>query len=314
MPLGQKKIIFAGTPDFSVPYLQALLAGSDQVVAVYTQPDRPKGRGRQLTASPVKVCAEAAGVPVCQPLNFKAADSVATLAAWQADWLVVVAYGLILPQSVLDLFPNRSVNVHASLLPRWRGAAPIQAAILAGDQETGVSIMQIELALDAGPVWQKVTCAIEDDDTAGTLHDRLSTLGADALLSVMAAPTNPTPQPEAGVTYATKISKQDGYLDWNHTASELARRVRAMQPWPVASIDWQGQRLRVWQAHVVAVDDQALPGTILTINDEGILVKTADAALCITRVQLPGRAQVAIADALRGHVAWLDLVGSVIST
>ena len=243
------RIVFAGTPGFAVPCLRAA-AGRGEVVAVYTQPDRPSGRGRQLAASPVKVEALARGIPVFQPENFKSAAAREQLRELKPDLMVVVAYGLILPQSVLDIPRMGCWNVHASLLPRWRGAAPIQRALEAGDSQTGVCLMQMEKGLDTGPVLLSLATPISAEDTGGSLHDRLSQLGAEVLgdgLKLLRAGMRPlvVPQPAEGVTYAHKLDKAEARLDWSQDAAALARRVRAFNPWPVAEAMLAGERVRI---------------------------------------------------------------------
>src|SRR5690625_975320 len=243
------RVVFAGTPDFAVPCLQACRADGVELAAVYTQPDRRAGRGRQLAASPVKQAALATGLPVEQPLSLKTAEAQETLAAWRPDLLVVVAYGLILPQAVLDMPRLGCWNVHASLLPRWRGAAPIQRAIAAGDSETGVCLMRMEAGLDTGPVLLARRTPIHADETGGSLHDRLAGLGADVLAEGLAravADDVPEAEPQAadGATYARKLNKTEAHLDLERPATELARLVRAFNPWPVADLELNGERVR----------------------------------------------------------------------
>ena len=255
------RIVFAGTPEFSVPCLAACRASGAEVVAVYTQPDRPAGRGRKLTPSPVKQAALDAGIPVEQPESLKDTDARERLAAYAPDLMVVVAYGLILPRKVLATPRLGCWNVHASLLPRWRGAAPIQRAILAGDAESGVDLMQMEAGLDTGPVLLERRTPIADDDTGGSLHDRLSALGADVLAEglrrVMAGENlAATPQPETGVTYAHKLDKAEAQLDFTRPAIALERQVRAFDPWPVAEGEIAGERVRVWSALAVDAPDR----------------------------------------------------------
>jgi len=247
------RLVFAGTPEFAVPCLEACLAAPADVVAVYTQPDRPAGRGRKLTPSPVKQRALDATISVEQPETLKALDAQQRLAAYAPDLMIVVAYGLILPKKVLAIPRLGCWNVHASLLPRWRGAAPIQRAILAGDVETGIDLMQMEAGLDTGPVLIERRTPIGDDDTGGSLHDRLATLGADALAEGLARAARgetltPRAQAETGVAYAHKIEKSEGRLDWNEPASVLARKVRAFDPWPGTEADLWGERVRIWSA------------------------------------------------------------------
>ncbi len=286
------RILFAGTPDFAAMPLQALLDAGHTVEAVLTQPDRPSGRGRRLTASPVKQLAQQAGIAVLQPRSLRDEEIQAQLADRRPDIMIVVAYGLILPQAVLDIPHLGCWNIHASLLPRWRGAAPIQRAILAGDEQTGVCIMQMEAGLDTGPVLLSEALSIGGDETAGELHDRLADLGARLLLQAIAQPDElvPQPQPAQGVTYADKLSKAEAALDWSKPAVELARQVRAFNPWPVATAQLrsgdQPLALRVWQAQ--AWPGAAPPGLVRRANANGIEVGTGDGVLRLTVVQKPG--------------------------
>ena len=299
------RIVFAGTPDFAVPCLRAASARGE-VIAVYTQPDRPAGRGRQLTPSPVKVEATVRRLPVFQPENFRSADTRDALRALQPDLMVVVAYGLILPQSVLDIPRYGCWNVHASLLPRWRGAAPIQRAIEAGDRETGVDLMQMEKGLDTGPVLLELRSAIAADDTGGSLHDRLSLLAADVLadgvnrLRAGTAPV-PRPQPNEGATYARKIDKAEAVLDWTQSAETLANKVRAFHPWPVCEAVVGNERLRIHGARALPLTHQAAPGTLLACTRDGIDVACAVGALRLLRVQREGGRPVATADYLNAR-------------
>lgn len=299
------RVVFAGTPAFAVPALLRLLAGVGEVVAVYTQPDRPAGRGRRLTASPVKQAAVAAGIPVEQPGTLRAAEARARLARWRPEVMVVAAYGLLLPPSVLGIPRHGCVNIHASLLPRWRGAAPIQRALLAGDERTGVCLMQMARGLDTGPVLACAETPIGHDDTAGTLHDRLADLGAELLAARLgdwcAGRITPAPQPQTGVTYARKLDPAEARLDWSQPAAQLDRQVRAFDPWPVARTGWAGGDLRVWSAHPLSGPSAAPPGTVLAATPDGIDVATGDGVLRLTRVQVPGRRPQPVAEFLRGH-------------
>jgi methionyl-tRNA formyltransferase len=300
------RIVFAGTPEFSVPCLAACRASGTEVVAVYTQPDRPAGRGRKLTPSPVKQAALEAGIPVEQPESLKEAGSRERLAAYRPDLMVVVAYGLILPRKVLAIPRLGCWNVHASLLPRWRGAAPIQRAILAGDAESGVDLMQMEAGLDTGPVLLERRTPIGPDDTGGSLHDRLSALGADVLAEglrrVLAGETLiATAQPESGVTYAHKLDKAEAQLDFLRPASELERQVRAFDPWPVAEGELAGERVRVWAAKAVDAPAGAVPGTVIAANRDGIDIACGTGALRITAVQRAGGKRIGAADYLNAR-------------
>ena len=299
------RIVFAGTPAFAVPCLRAA-ANKAEVVAVYTQPDRPAGRGRGLAPSPVKLEALQRGIPVLQPENFKAAVSKQALRALKPDLLVVVAYGLILTQSVLDIPEHGCWNVHASLLPRWRGAAPIQRAIEAGDTRTGVCLMQMEKGLDTGPVLLSRALDIGAQETGGELHDRLADLGADVLadgLGLLRATLRipPKPQPDDGVTYAHKIEKAEARLDLTRPAIALANKVRAFNPWPMAEAHIAGERLRIHAA--VALDDAhgQAPGTVLRASRDGIDVACGEGALRIRVLQREGGRAITAADYLNAR-------------
>lgn len=300
------RVVFAGTPDFSVACLEACRASGAEVVAVYTQPDRPAGRGRKLAASPVKAAALAAGIPVEQPASFKAEADRDRLAAYAPDLMVVVAYGLILPRKVLAIPRLGCWNVHASLLPRWRGAAPIQRAILAGDEESGVELMQMEAGLDTGPVLIERRTAITADETGGSLHDRLSALGADALAEglrrTMAGETLAVcAQPEAGVEYAHKLDKAEARLDFELAALALERKVRAFNPWPVAEADVAGERLRIWSARAIDVSHNVAPGQVIAATRDGIDIACAVGALRLATVQRPGGRPIGAADYLNAR-------------
>jgi len=299
------RIVFAGTPEFAVPCLRAA-AQRNEVVAVYTQPDRPAGRGRELTLSPVKREALLRGIPVLQPENFKSVVSKDALRALKPDLLVVVAYGLILPQSVLDIPTHGCWNVHASLLPRWRGAAPIQRAIEAGDTETGVCLMVMEKGLDTGPVLLSQTMRIGATETGGQLHDRLAALGAQVLsdgLGLLRAGIRPVPQPQpaAGVTYAKKLDKAEARLDWTRTAVELANKVRAFNPWPMADALLAGERLRVHGAIALDEAHDAAPGTLLRAGRDGLDVACGQGVLRIRVLQREGGKAITAADYLNAR-------------
>ncbi len=302
------RLVFAGTPDFAVPHLAACRRDGIEIAAVYTQPDRPAGRGRKLTPSPVKQAALDAGLRVEQPENFKAADARERLAVLAPDLLVVVAYGLILPRKVLAIPRLHCWNVHASLLPRWRGAAPIQRVLLAGDAETGVCLMQMEAGLDTGPVLLRRSLPIASADTGGSLHDRLAALGAavlaEGLDSVLrGAALVPTPQSDEGVTYAHKLDKAEARLDWNESASLLARKVRAFDPWPVAEGEVAGEILRVWRAQVreSAAVQSVKPGSVMSAGREGIDIACGDDVLRILELQRAGGRRISAADYLNAR-------------
>lgn len=298
------KIVFAGTPEFSVPPLKALLESPHQVVAVYTQPDRPAGRGRKLTPSPVKEAAVAAGIPVFQPANFKAEADRQALEQLGADLMVVVAYGLLLPVRVLEAPRLGCVNIHASILPRWRGAAPIQRALLAGDAETGITIMQMEKGLDTGPMYLVRRLPIEAADTGGSLHDRLSVLGAEALMAALPGIADGTLRPEvqddALATYARKLDKAEAAVDWSRPAREIARQVRAFNPWPVAHTRYEDANLRLWAAEAIP-GSGGPPGTVMSAARQGIDVATGEGLLRVTRLQMPGKRAMSAGDFINAH-------------
>lgn len=299
------RIVFAGTPDFAVPSLVAA-AQRNEVVAVYTQPDRPAGRGRALTSSPVKVAALERGIPVLQPESLKTELQRDALRALQPDIMVVVAYGLLLPQSILDIPRFGCWNVHASLLPRWRGAAPIQRAIEAGDAETGACLMQMEKGLDTGPVLLQQRIAIGPDETANQLHDRLAKLGAQVLadgLGLLRAGMKPVPKPQSaeGATYARKLEKGEARLDWSQPAEVLARKVRAFDPWPIAEGELAGEVVRIHRASPVEGDANAAPGTVLAATRDGIDVACSEGALRLRVLQRAGGRAISAADYLNAR-------------
>jgi methionyl-tRNA formyltransferase len=298
------RIVFAGTPDFSVPILQSLLDSKHSVVGVYSQPDRPAGRGRKLVPGPVKQLALQHSVPVFQPLSLKNADAQRELAELKPDLMVVVAYGLILPQAVLDLPGRGCVNLHASLLPRWRGAAPVQRAILAGDNESGVCLMQMEAGLDSGPVLAEVRTDISSADTAGTLHDRLSQLAAELLAVYLddleQGNLEPRIQDEALVTYAGKLDKSESAIDWQQDATYLERQVKAFNPWPVAQTRYDNKAMRIWNAR--AIDGSAgTPGSVVAAGKQGIDVACGNGCLRLLEIQMPGAKRLGAADFLNAR-------------
>ncbi len=291
------RIIYAGTPEFAVPALLSLLKANYDVCAVYTQPDRPAGRGRKLQASPVKKIATEWNIPVCQPSSLKEENAQQALQAHQADIMIVAAYGLILPLPVLQMFPHGCINIHASLLPRWRGAAPIHRAILAGDTETGITIMQMDKGLDTGDMLLKITCPITVGMNADQLHDQLAELGSDAILETLSLleknALQPEPQNDDKSCYAAKLEKSEALINWQHTAAELARQVNAFNPWPVAETYLQNKRLRIWEASAVTPQTPPAstqkPGDIISTSASGIDVLTGDGILRLHKIQLPGK-------------------------
>lgn len=302
------KIIFAGTPDFSLSALDALLSSPHEVVAVYTQPDRPAGRGRKLKASPVKELAVSAGIPVFQPVTLRDSDEQEKLKLLQADLMVVVAYGLILPSEVLQIPRLGCLNIHASLLPRWRGAAPIQRAILAGDSESGVTIMQMDKGLDTGDMLMKLSTPIHPTDNAQRLHDRLARMGADALLDTIQQieqqQLTPEPQSEDNVTYAEKLNKNEANIDWQEGAEKILHKINAFNPWPVAQTIWDGKVVRVWRGEVAESGNTLIDtpaGTTTRVSADGIDVATPDGILRILDLQLPGKRPMSAADFLNAR-------------
>ncbi|WP_054911476.1 methionyl-tRNA formyltransferase [Pseudomonas sp. NBRC 111127] len=292
------RIVFAGTPEFAAEHLKALLDSPYEIVAVYTQPDRPAGRGQKLMPSAVKALAVAHGIPVLQPQTLRNAEAQAELAALQPDLMVVVAYGLILPQAVLDIPRLGCINSHASLLPRWRGAAPIQRAVEAGDTESGVTVMRMEAGLDTGPMLLKVTTPISAEDTGGSLHDRLAQMGPPAVVQAIAGLADGSLQGEvqndALATYAHKLNKDEARLDWRRPAVELERLIRAFNPWPVCHSTLDGESVKVLAANAAAGKGE--PGEILSASKDGLVVACGDQALSLTRLQLPGGKALSFSD------------------
>jgi methionyl-tRNA formyltransferase len=302
------RIVFAGTPEFSVPALQALHDAGHVIVAVYTQPDRPAGRGRAMAASAVKARAIALGLTVMQPASLKTAEAQASLAACAPDLMVVVAYGLLLPQAVLDIPRLGCLNIHASLLPRWRGAAPIQRAILAGDEHTGVSIMQMEAGLDTGPELLRRALAIGARETGGELHDRLAPLGAEAIVAavqgVADGSLHATPQPPTGATYAAKIRKEEARIDWSQSALAIDRQVRAFNPWPVAETVLGDEQVRLWEVSPLPsgpADAAKTPGVVVKATAGQLIVQTGDGLLELVTLQFPGRKPLPARDILNSR-------------
>jgi methionyl-tRNA formyltransferase len=311
-------IIFAGTPDFAARHLQALLDAGHQVVAVYTQPDRPAGRGQQLQASPVKQLAVQQQIPVYQPKSLKKAPAQQELAALNADLMIVVAYGLILPKVVLATPRLGCINVHGSLLPRWRGAAPIQRAIWAGDADTGVTIMQMDEGLDTGAMLSKVSLPITPEDTSASLYDKLAVVGPQALLAALtdlpALQATAQPQDNALANYAEKLSKEEAQLDFTKAAAALEREIRAFNPWPISYLQLPdsnhpaaGQQLKVWRARVETAAAAAAPGTVMRSDKKGIAIQTAAGLLVLENIQPAGKKAMAVTDFLNGRADWLPV-------
>lgn len=301
------RIAFAGTPDFAEKHLQALVDSAHQVVAVYTQPDRPVGRGLRLQPSPVKSLALARGIPIEQPLSLKSEEAVHTLKSYEPDIMIVIAYGLLLPSAILSVPALGCLNVHASLLPRWRGASPIQQAILAGDKETGVTYMQMDAGLDTGDILTQIKCAISPEDTSGSLLNKLTHLSCDTLAThlgdIVQAPRQV--QTATHVTYAPKITKEQGRIDWQLPAVTIMRQICAFNPWPVAyttfMVGAKPQILRIWRAQAVDLHHNAPPGTIVAQGANSIVINTGQGGVEILQAQLPGKKCLAFGDILRGH-------------
>jgi len=305
------RILFAGTPEFAANHLQALIDSGHQIVGVLSQPDRPSGRGRKTQPTPVKSVAVAHGIPVWQPLSLRTEESQASLRDYQADVMVVVAYGLLLPKAVLDTPRLGCINVHGSILPRWRGAAPIQRAIMAGDTESGITIMQMDVGLDTGDMLDITTCPIAPNDASHDLHDRLITLGCPALISVLdqlaQGTAKPVKQDDALAVYAHKLSKDTAHIDWTAPAQICHNLIRGLNPWPIATTLLGEATLRVWSAEIEATDGSAKPpGTLLTLNKKGISVQCGTGILRITSAQLPGGKALSAADLLNSRRALFE--------
>ena len=308
--MNKLKLIFAGTPDFAARHLAALLSSDHEVVAVYTQPDKPAGRGQKLTASPVKDLALAHDLPVYQPASLRNEEAQAELAALGADLMVVVAYGLILPKAVLDTPRLGCLNVHGSLLPRWRGAAPIQRAIWAGDAETGVTIMQMDVGLDTGAMIRKVSCTIASDETSASLYDKLAELGPQALVDTLdamaAGDTTAEVQDDALANYAQKLSKEEARIDWSMEAVAIERCIRAFNPWPISWFEVADQTIKVWQAEVIDSDHGQPVGTLLKADKQGIDVATGKGVLRLLTLQPPGKKAMSVPDLLNSRRDWFE--------
>ena len=302
------RIIFAGTPDFAARHLDALLSSQHQVVGVFTQPDRPAGRGKKLMPSPVKVLATEKNIPVFQPASLRPAENQELVSSLNADVMVVVAYGLILPKAVLDMPRLGCINVHGSLLPRWRGAAPIQRSLWAGDAETGVTIMQMDVGLDTGDMLFKLACPIEVTDTSATLYDKLANLGPLGLLETLhqlaTGCAKPETQNEDLVSYAEKLSKEEARIDWALSAEQLERCIRAFNPWPMSWLEIDEQPVKVWQASVINHPANAAPGTILESNKQGIQVATGEGILNLESLQPAGKKAMKAQDLLNSRSEW----------
>lgn len=302
------RIIFAGTPDFAARHLDELLSSGHNVVGVFTQPDRPAGRGKKLMPGPVKALAEEHGLPVFQPASLRPEENQQLVADLNADVMVVVAYGLILPKAVLDMPRLGCINVHGSLLPRWRGAAPIQRSLWAGDAETGVTIMKMDVGLDTGDMLYKLSCPITPEDTSATLYDKLAELGPQGLIKTLEqlaeGTAKPKVQDEALVTYAEKLSKDEALLDWALPAAQLERCIRAFNPWPVSWMVIDDQPVKVWKASVIESHVQAAPGTIVEANKQGIQVATAEGILNLESLQPAGKKAMSVQDLLNSRREW----------
>ncbi|MEC8158467.1 MAG: methionyl-tRNA formyltransferase [Pseudomonadota bacterium] len=303
------RVVFAGTPAFAARHLTELLASEHEVIAIYTQPDRPAGRGKQLTASPVKAVAQEHAIPVFQPLSLQSLEEEAALQVLKPDVMVVVAYGLLLPRKILDVPAFGCINVHASLLPRWRGAAPIHRAIEAGDQETGITIMRMDEGLDTGAILKIAKTSISASHTTGTLTDELETLGAKLLISTLdslpALLNEAVDQPDNGITYAHKISKAEAIIDWSQSTASITQKMRALSPVPGCFTLLGDQRIKLWEASAVPNNggNDRVPGTIISLSKEGLIVTTGDGLVSITRLQLPNRKPLSIADIVNGNPA-----------
>lgn len=311
------RIIFAGTPDFAAKHLSALINSEHEVIAAYSQPDRPAGRGKKLKPSDVKQLAVSHDIPVFQPISLRNEEAQQALAALNADLMVVVAYGLILPQIVLDTPRLGCINVHGSLLPRWRGAAPIQRSIWAGDAETGVTIMQMDLGLDTGAMLHKVTCPIADDETSASLYDKLAELGPQGLLETLAQISNNTAiaevQDDELSNYASKLSKEEANIDWTQSAVEIERQVRAFNPWPVSYTQIAEQNVKIWQTSVSEKTTDAQPGTVIAATKQGIQVATGNGVLTLLNMQLAGKKAMPVQDILNARKEWFT-VGQLLNS
>lgn len=304
------RIVFAGTPGFAATHLKALLKAGIEVVGVYTQPDRPSGRGKKLTASPVKVLATENGIEVFQPVNFKQESDREQLASLKPDLMIVVAYGLLLPQAVLDIPTHGCINSHASLLPRWRGAAPIQRAIEAGDLSSGVTVMQMEAGLDTGPMIQKIETPIMPSDTGGSLHDRLAELGSEAIVNTVRkfenGPVLKEIQDDSQTCYARKLSKEEALINWHQSADVIIRTIRAFNPAPMCYTLLGDSRIRVLKAQLYPKSHYSIPGTVLSVNSLGIMVACKENAVVLEQVTIPGKKPMMVSDLLNGNHPFIE--------
>ncbi|UYI47073.1 methionyl-tRNA formyltransferase [Vibrio natriegens] len=305
------RIVFAGTPDFAARHLAALLSSEHEVIAVYTQPDRPAGRGKKLTASPVKNIALEHDIPVYQPENFKSDEAKQELADLNADIMVVVAYGLLLPQAVLDTPKLGCINVHGSILPRWRGAAPIQRSIWAGDAETGVTIMQMDIGLDTGDMLKIATLPIEATDTSASMYEKLADLGPQALIDcladIAADKAVPVKQDDELANYAKKLSKEEARIDWSDDAAHIERCVRAFNPWPMSHFEAAENSIKVWQSRVAEQTSDKPAGTIVQADKTGIYVATGNGVLVLEQLQVPGKKAMPVQDILNSRASWFEV-------
>ena len=305
------RIVFAGTPDFAARHLAALLSSEHEVIAVYTQPDRPAGRGKKLTASPVKNIAVENDIPVYQPENFKSDEAKQELADLNADIMVVVAYGLLLPQAVLDTPRLGCINVHGSILPRWRGAAPIQRSIWAGDAETGVTIMQMDIGLDTGDMLKIATLPIEATDTSASMYEKLAGLGPDALVDCLADIAAGTAvaekQNDELANYAKKLSKEEARINWSDDAAHIERCVRAFNPWPMSHFEAAENSIKVWQSRVAEQTSDKPAGSILQADKTGIYVATGQGVLVLEQLQVPGKKAMSVQDILNSRASWFEV-------
>ncbi len=305
------RIVFAGTPDFAARHLAALLSSEHEVIAVYTNPDRPAGRGKKLAAPPVKQLALEHNIPVYQPESFKSDEAKQELAALNADLMVVVAYGMLLPQAVLDTPKLGCINVHGSILPRWRGAAPIQRSIWAGDAETGVTIMQMDIGLDTGDMLKIATLPIEATDTSASMYEKLAELGPEALIDcladIAAGKAVPVKQDDEIANYAKKLSKEEARINWNDDAAHIERCVRAFNPWPMSHFEAAENSIKVWQSRVAEQTSDKPAGTIVQADKTGIYVATGNGVLVLEQLQVPGKKAMSVQDILNSRAAWFEV-------